>query len=724
MFVETGSGGAAAGLDRATREEVRQSTFKAFLTASTLFAVWGWWHYYNGPASVPELRWMTLGTGLALLSVCVLAVEGSRWSRPAYLITVGAAITLCQWMQIFPHAGYLWALAALVAGALVHPVAGVAAGALGAAVTMSLGAGGLPEASVSVFGGVLVWLALRPLYDLLRRYSAQSLEAVTLAERLRDERAKLNRTIRDLDASYRLMERTSRELALACREADALRDLRHQFATNLSHELRTPLNIILGFSRLVYSHPEMYGYDGWGRELMRDLAEIQRSAGYLSQLVDDIVDLARADALSMPVRREPCDIAALAREAVELVRNLARGRGIAVELRLGEAGEPIAADPVRIRQVLFNLLTNAVRHTESGTVTVMVREEGDEVVVTVRDTGRGIPAAELETIFSEFYQLGQPVHGEEPGKGLGLAIAKRFVQLHGGRIWVESEVGVGSSFHFSLPRISKSFSSPLPAAAPAYGAKLQPQVLLLGDDGPAGHYLSRRLEGFQFVPVPDLSAGAADGDLARASAVLINRPLSGGDDDGTERLLNLLPPHLPVIECCLPTPAWLRDRGLFAEVLTKPVGSDALLAVVHRFVGDKEKARILVADDDRGFTRLISRMLNADGPSGLELLTAYSGDEALGKARSQRPDLILMDLLMPGMPGFEAAEAIRADPELSQVPVVAVTAATPGEDRVEASGASLTVLKRGGFSPGELTGLLQHTLEELTRRAPDHPGSR
>ncbi|MHB0877154.1 MAG: sensor histidine kinase, partial [Anaerolineae bacterium] len=295
-------------------------------------------------------------------------------------------------------------------------------------------------AVLPVLTGLVTWIGFRSTHSSLSQALHRSMEATALAEQVRNERGELNRTIKALDDSYQLLEKTNRDLLLARQEADTLRDLRSRFATNLSHELRTPLNIILGFTQLLWTKPHVYGYSKWSDALLRDLSEIRRNAGYLAQMVDDIVDLARVDALAMPVRREPTDLCRLVEEAVAAVSAPATDRGLTVSASCSGGIPTLLLDPLRIRQVLYNLITNAMRHTTRGSVTVTVQVTGDGVVTSVADTGCGIPEGELKTIFNEFYQVGRPKESADSGKGLGLAIAKRFVQLHGGRIWAESEV--------------------------------------------------------------------------------------------------------------------------------------------------------------------------------------------------------------------------------------------------------------------------------------------
>jgi signal transduction histidine kinase/CheY-like chemotaxis protein len=722
----TGEGGNAMHLPEVERaditsaqesgaEEIRQATLISFLWLCFALSCLTWWWQAmdGGDASLPQ--WLSIACTMLLLLDLALAHASPRLAARAFVVLI-FLLAAAHLLWVSPAlAPLLLVGSALAAGATLHPRAAPVIGALGGALIYARDPASATSAVLVVGISLGAWLALRPLYDLLWRYSRQTVLAVAMSEQLRDERGKLRQTIKDLNLSYRLLEKTNLELALVVREADMLRDLRHRFATNLSHELRTPLNVILGFSRLIYSSPDIYGMKAWPDRLRRDLAELQRNAGYLSRLVDDIVDLARADALALPLQREMCDVVALVYEAVELVRSLALQKNLGLRVVASGAIPALSVDPVRIRQVLFNLLTNAIRHTQRGEVVVRVEEAGDEVVVSVTDTGSGIPESELATIFNEFYQIGRPKTEEDSGKGLGLAIAKRLVQLHGGRIWAESRVGVGSTFSFSLPSGTKAVSlgyRPSPSAV----SSAMPAVLLLNDDGTACSYLRRRMEGYEFVPVGDEQELGSALQVHRPVAVIVSQDTDPGAGPGTEALLSGLPADLPVISCALPRASWLSRSGSFQAVLTKPVTDEDIRRALAKAGVDGAARRILVVDDDRGFVQLLMRIIESIPGPGHEVAGAYNGQEAVRKARRLRPDLLLVDLVLPDMSGFEIAAQISQDPELADTKVIAVTAATPGEDQMETSGASFVLQRRGPFRPGELAHLIAAGLDCATGR--------
>jgi signal transduction histidine kinase/CheY-like chemotaxis protein len=711
---------ALAAIVAADREDIQKWNLKALAAVTSAGAGVNWLLLASFCPLEEKLLWLSIFTTTGAAICYALAEVRPGMAKLLFFSLCLVMTTVC--LLLAPgRADIVLIMPALVAGALLRPWAAPAVGcASAAAILLAQGGQALLLAGAVSLLSTCIWLVLRPLYDLLGRYSKQSLQAVALAEELREQRGKLNRTIKDLSLSYELLRKTNRELALACQEADMLRELRHRFATNLSHELRTPLNIILGFSRLIYTRPELYGYASWNDELRRDLAEIQRNAGYLTELLDDIIDLARIDALSMPIRREPTDIVKVAQEALRMVQALARDKGLDLLVLAPPELPQVPIDPVRIKQVLYNLLTNAVRHTESGRIVVRIARDGQEVLVSVEDTGSGIGPEELSRIFDEFHQLARPKDGAEAGKGLGLSIAKRFVQLHGGRIWAESELGRGSTFTFSIPLSEKRVSpASRPSGVPSLPAKHKPLVLVVSEDELAAAYLRRRLPDYEFVTVSAPPGAQGDGPAEQPLAVLYNAAAPGMQWQAAR-----CPAEGPVcVECPLPSASWLDPSHLFAGILFKPITEVQLESCLSQVLGGRECRRVLVVDDDRGFARLVQRMFQSMMGDACAVQLSYSGEEALQFLQEYRPDLVLLDLLLPNLSGFEVAERMRALPSMRGVPLVAVTALTPGEDRLARSEMALRVSWKGAQQPFALVRILERVLEVAAGKASPERGA-
>jgi len=658
--------------------------------------------------------WEALSMTGAILLCHALAARKERLAGNLLLLGMAAAPLAAGALSGCPAWFSLLAVPIVATGMLFHPWTAAASAVL-AMVAVTLLAGAMaavwPYLFLFFVTGLTASLGVGAERQLLRVHQRRSLYAYDLVTTLRQRQGELNKTVSALDTAYRLLEESNYQLATARHEAEQWRDLKTRFATNLSHELRTPLNIILGFSKLIYRSPQLYGFSGWPESLMRDLVQVQRNASYLSDLVDDIVDMARVDALAMPIRREPTEMSVLVKETVRALESLAHEKGLATRIELDASLPVLSVDPVRVRQVLYNLLANAIRYTDSGSVTVTAKMHGREVIVSVSDTGRGMPPDQLDVIFDEFRQLGKPKKDGDEGKGLGLAIAKRFVQLHGGRIWVESVVGEGSTFYFSLPledktvaRLARRSHAPLPRLA------AKPKVIVLDEDGIATNYLRRQLEAYDFLTVADWEQFEEVTASIKPLAIIVNVLPEDGERDVHDLSQFQGIGDVPIIRCTLPSTRWLSGDHQFRAVLAKPVSDETLLKTLQEALCVRGGKTVLVVDDDRGFVQLIRRMLSANAGDEYRVVAAYNGREAIEKARSVKPDAVLLDLVMPEMNGFDVVRLMEEDEALRDIPTIAVTAASPGEDGLSIKGASFSVVRQGDRSRQMVLDLVAATL--------------
>lgn len=557
------------------------------------------------------------------------------------------------------------------------------------------------------------WLSSRGLYTVLDWAWSSQQRANQLLEELRDRRGELNRTLVALTEANRRLKRTGHELALARQRAEEARRLKEQFAASISHELRTPLNLILGFSEMMYLSPDVYGEMEWSPTLRRDVHQIYRSSRQLLDLINDVLDLSRINAVPMPIHREPSDLREIIQEAVETASDLFRGKDLDLRVKLPPELPLLNLDRTRIRQVLLNLLNNAARFTEHGHIIVSAERNEREVVVSVADTGVGIPPEELSTIFEEFHQVDMSLRRRQEGAGLGLAISKRFVELHNGRIWAESRVGEGSTFYFSLPlpeaEVPVGRLRPGRLAEPPRNP-YQPSLVVVDEDPQVAALLERYLEGYQVLPAQDMEEAEALIERWHPKALIANQ--KPGIRDwwaAQERAFQVTPPKVPVLFCSLPSRQWQEQEINVQGWLTKPFSRAQLLEVLGRANGARE---ILVVDDDRDFVQLVRRFLEAmDGK--YEVRWAYEGEEALIRLREKRPDLLLLDLIMPGMDGFQLLEELRGDEELREMPVVIVTATSYGEDAVAQRGSVIGLARRRGFDTREVIECLQALLDVI-----------
>jgi signal transduction histidine kinase/CheY-like chemotaxis protein len=560
------------------------------------------------------------------------------------------------------------------------------------------------------FNAVMIRLVVRTLYTGLEWAWTMQQRADNLLELARDRQGELNRALKSLDISNVLLRRTQRELIAARKQAETARLMKEQFAANISHELRTPLNIILGFSEVMCLSSEVYGDMDWPPTLRQDIYQIYTSSSHLLDLIDDVLDLSRFEMVGFALKKEPASLESLLRDAVGIVANLSRGRSTHLEVDIAPDLPTLEVDRTRIRQVLLNLLNNAVRFTAEGIVRLEAKRGEGEVVINVSDTGPGIPADQIPHLFQEFFQVDRSLHCEHEGTGLGLAISKHFVEAHDGRIWVESEEGVGSTFTFTLPIPGEHtpFSRlrvdrPLEPAAP----ETFPPVLVVDPDPTVAALVDHHIEGYEVVHVKEVDRLMETVALYHPQTVICN--VLPGERCEYQDLLSA---SVPLIECSLPSHAWLANDLSVAACLNKPVTIERLLQEVESRDGIGD---ILIVDDDRGFCRLVERMLKASD-STFSVRKAYDGEESLRALRARRPDLLLLDLIMPGVDGFQVLEEMRREPELADVPVVLLTATSYAEDALARRRGKVVISRSDGLSPVEALRCLQATIDVLEPR--------
>jgi CheY-like chemotaxis protein len=379
-------------------------------------------------------------------------------------------------------------------------------------------------------------------------------------------------------------------------------------------------------------------------------------------------------------------------------------------------------DRTRIRQVLINLLNNAARFTLTGGATIQAEGDGQSVVVSVADTGVGIPPDELPLIFKEFHRADDSKPGPYGGRGLGLTICRRFVELHGGSMWVESAPDEGSKFSFSLP------VSPGVVAAPArddwetwarvVAPHPDPTVAVVAPDDPAADVFRRYLDGCHVVRVSDLR------QAHRLAARTPLRALILATSDSHARLPALDPDlsglkGVPVVVCPMRTRVNVNPDLRVAKYLVKPVDREQLREALASL--PRKPLDVAIVDDDPEMIRLLSRMVRSLSRR-YRITTASGGAEALERLQIRRPDVVLLDLLMPGIDGYRVMEQMKADSRLAEVPVVVITARGTEEELVIAG--ELAISRPEGLSVGEMMGYLRALLAESARSAsPGPPGA-
>ncbi len=563
----------------------------------------------------------------------------------------------------------------------------------------------------------LLWISRRPLLTALEWSWVSTRQSIRLLEEARDQRLQLKQALAERDEINLQLRRVNhlvQGLRLAAEEA---RRAKEQFVANVSHELRTPLNMILGFSEMILKNPEAYGRR-IPPALLADLAVIQRNSQHLADLIDDVLDLSRIETGHMALSKERAPIAEIIETAVAAVRPLFQSKHLSLEMEIEPDLPLVFCDSTRIREAVLNLLSNAGRFTEKGGGRVRVWREGAQILVSVADTGPGIAVADQERLFRPFEQLDASLHRRYGGSGLGLSISKGFVELHGGKMWLESQLGVGTTVFFSLPvdpppvadagilpwlqgdweYHQRTRSSTLPAPT------LKSRYVVAERGNALGQLLRRYLADAEVVQAPDLDAALQDVLHTPAQALLINETSIAAE---LQRLKGdgRLPQGTPAILCAVPEPSSIAGQLGVADYLVKPISREDLLGALERMArAGRKLKRILIADDEDEARQLFWRMLSTAG-RGYQVLLAASGQQTLELARTQHPDVILLDLIMPELDGFQFLELRSRDPALREIPVIIISARDPGGHPIVAD--ALTVTQRDGLSLPQLLGCIQ-----------------
>lgn len=537
----------------------------------------------------------------------------------------------------------------------------------------------------SLFTGVLSWVTVETIYVALHWTKLNEQRANALLEESRKNREETLRTLKSLERSNAALRRTQIELRAAHREAEKARRLKEQFAANISHELRTPLNLVLGFTEVMSMTPEVYQGASWPTTLKEDIDQIFRSSRHLLEMIDDILELSRFQMSAFRLNREPTPIRQILEEGIDIARDLFRDREVELQVDLAQDLPIVEVDKTRIRQVILNLINNAYRFTESGFVRLTARADDNNVSITVSDSGLGISAENLPFIFGEFYQGDRSLSRRHGGTGLGLAISKEFVESHGGEIWVESTVGVGSSFTFTIPIFKDDAESALRlrdevAAAPP---PEETEVILVVDpDRLVAAMVQEHLAGFEVVQIDSLADLEAAINEYYPDLIVHNvAPNAEGNSDSA------LQTFAPWIECSLPSRSWILKQFHVAAHFVKPVIASDLIQAVQDIGAVRD---VLVIASDPGSAQLVERILQTFG-NDYDILCLQAGDDAISQIQLEPPDVMVLDLTMPDLQGMRLLDFMQNQPDLANVPVILMSATDFAEDLLTKQGSRIVV---------------------------------
>ncbi len=494
------------------------------------------------------------------------------------------------------------------------------------------------------------------------------------------------------------------------RLAEEANRLKSRFLSTVSHELRAPLNLITGLSAGLLRDGEMVGSERCAVN-QEDVERILTSAQHLDALIRDVLDLARSEVGQLKLAAEPLHLTEVLEPVLAIGQRLARDKELEWQASIAEDLPRVWGDRTRLRQVALNLVHNAVKFTARGKVAVSVTSEDERVLLSVRDTGLGIPPDEQESIFDEFSQSERTATRGYGGMGLGLAICKRLIELHGGEIGARSSgaEGEGSTFYFTLPAMARQ---PLPLDGKSALPQVD-QVLLLVKDVRAGGLLH------DFLVQQGLNVTARQvGDEkeenwlpwlleAGAGAVVLDRELASEQGWKILKVLkdNRETRQVPVLFYGLDA----AGSGSMLEIdyLTKPMGTAELAEALARTrllegaEGGQAKKKILVVDDEPGILQMHTRIVQSQSPN-YQVLQARNGREALEVIRAEQPDLVLLDLMMPELDGFGVLEQMREEEMSRSIPVIVLTGQVLTEnDLARLNRGVASVLAKGLFTVEE-----------------------
>jgi len=565
-------------------------------------------------------------------------------------------------------------------------------------------------ADVLLIVGTLLALALA-IATMLAQKANRSVEEVALMNAaLRDEVQVRKKAEAELAAHGERLEdevaERTRDLKIASEAAEAASHAKSVFLANMSHELRTPLNAVIGYSEMMAEDLEADGQPDY----VADLMKINASGKHLLGLINDVLDLSKIEAGREELHIEHFNVALMLDEVVSTVTPLAKKRNNQIDKDYDSSLGTIRTDLTKMRQTLFNLLSNAIKFTQDGKITLTVLKEmheGSEVFCfRVTDTGIGIAQDKLEEVFKVFTQADKSTTRNYGGTGLGLTLTRHFCEMMGGTVTATSKLGEGSSFIVRLP-VDIDASRPAQAnieETAVSGATIEQRitvddntVLIIDDDADARDLLRRTLEGGGYTVI-EAASGAEGIDMARASkpkVVILDVIMPGMDGWETLRALKSDPELLDipvVMSTIVGNEAMAYSLGA-AYYLPKPVDRGRLLEVVQTGTDGIEAGVALIVEDDAATRAVLRRALEA---IGWDIMEAENGEIGMQCLRERSADLILLDLMMPVMDGFEFMHHLAEYEPASKTPVIVITAKdlTPEEKR-QLHGQTDMVIRKG-----------------------------
>lgn len=661
-----------------------------------------------------------VGLLITLTAIAGYALITRSYRFGVWSMTLGlVAITLLAvyWFPVQLEMTML-ALPLALATLLLGPASGLTAAVICSIVVLSWQT---PPALVQASDAsplIVIWgsaalmsLSLRVVEQTMRSLEASHQRMSQLLEQVRDRSVDLKQTQADLLQANTQLARLSDRLNAMYHVAEESRRTKEEFVANVSHELRTPLNMIIGFAQVISKNPDAY-QTPLPPAALADVDVILRNARHLASLVDDVLDLSQSEAQTSSLTKEPASLSEIVSEVMIAVRPLFESKRLSLAVSVPAHLPQLLCDRTRVRQVLLNLLSNAGRFTSEGGVTVAAEQKENEIIVRVTDSGPGISRENQQRIFEPFQQADASLRRRHGGTGLGLSISKRFVEMHGGRMWLDSTVGRGSTFFFALPlprEAPAQAENPARWVSPEFEYRIRvrrshiappdprPRYVVLEQGGALHKLLSHVLPDAEIAPASSIGQAMADLRQSGAQALIINdATLLSGNPALLHQLADLPYGSLAIV-CWAPGQDEAARQLGVVHYLIKPILQETLCAAIEPLAGTD--ATVLVVDDEPEALQLYTRMLRSV-ERRYRVLVANNGRRALSLLRERRPDVMLLDLVMPGMDGYSVLSEKQRDSAISQIPVIITSAQDPMGSLL--LGNRITLVRGGGMSARDL----------------------